>query len=208
MKLQKNSILTLAFLLFSAMAFCQRSDIFYSEFMGKNNSFSMNYDRKLFKFENNYGGLYGHVGIGKMSSQEVIATKFIKAPPNNPNSGSLGLDLFLFFLFFERDKTIERKQFFNVTNYNIGGKILLGTGKINGIIGLDARIDHIRQTIEPWENIPNQTKNFSNVALSPSVGLRWNKDHFMAQILLAPQTTYGNKKRTYGVVNVGMGFQF
>ncbi len=170
----------------------------------------MNYDRKIgsTQAENVYFSFYGHVGIGKLNSQEVIATKFIKGNQTYSNTGSLLLDIFIFAITYERDKTIERKQYFDVTNYSLGGKILLGNGRFNGIVGLDVRFDRINQRIEAWENIPNQTKNFNNTALSPSVGLRWNKDHFMAQLLLAPQKIYGIHGGTDGALNIGLGFQF
>lgn len=211
MTTKKISIATLAFLLLTTIVYAQRSDIFYTQFTGKNGSFSINYDRKIGAIHNDaavHCSLYGHVGIGRLSSQEVIATKFIPGNRSNPNTGSLGLDILIFIITFESDKTLERKQYFDVTNYSLGGSIVLGKGKFNGIVGLDVRFDRINQTIEAWEKIPEQTKNFNNTVLSPSVGLRWNEDYFMAQLLLAPRTIYGNQGSTDGVINVGVGFQF
>ncbi len=176
----------------------------------------MNYDRKIgsAQAENVYFSFYGHAGIGKLNSQEVIATKFIKgtsSPYVHFSNDPLGLLLDIFFNLVPTntpDETLIRQQYFDVTNYNLGGKILLGNGRFNGIVGLDIRFDRINQRIEAWENTPSQTKNFNNTALSPSVGLRWHKDHFMAQLLLAPQKIYGIHGGTDGALNIGLGFQF
>jgi hypothetical protein len=212
----KISISTFVFLLYATIGFSQKSNIFYTQFTGKNGSFSMNYDRKIgsTEKENVYFSLYGHVGVGKFSSQEIITTKFVKGT-KDPNfqfsNDPAGLLLGIFFNLANTqtpDITLERRQSFDVTNHYLGGKILLGKGAINVIVGLDLRFDRVKQTTEPWENIPEQTKYFTKAALSPSVGLRWNKELFTAHLLLAPQKVYGVQGSTDGVINVGLGFQF
>ena len=211
MKVSKIILTMLVVLGFSTIVFSQKSNIFYPQFTGKNGSFSMNYDRKIgsTQKENVYFSLHGHVGIGKLSSQEVIATKFIKGSSSYVHYNDILLDFFFNLAATKTpDVTLVRQQFFDVTNYNLGSKILLGNGKFNGIIGLDVRFDRINQRIEAWENLPQQTRNFNNTALSPSVGLRWNKDNLMAQIVLAPQTIYGRQNSTDGRLNIGFGFQF
>jgi hypothetical protein len=210
MTFKKISISTFVFLIYATIGFSQKNNIIYTQFTGKNSAFSMNYDRKLGAYHDETGqySFYGHVGIGTLSSQELMTTKFIKGSLTNANTGSLPLDIIIGIITYEPDKTLERRQFFEVTNYSLGGKILLGKGKLNVIVGLDARYDRVEQRIEPWESTPAQTINFGKTYISPSVGLRLNSKNLMAQLVLAPQTIYGNRGGTDGVVNLGLGFQF
>jgi hypothetical protein len=212
MTIQKNFISTLVFMLFSILAFSQKSNIIYPQIVGKNGSFSMNYDRKLGFYHDATGHFtfYGHIGIGKNASQEIIATKFVKGQSStHVHLNDILLDI-LFNLVNTNipDQTIERRQFFDVTNAYLGGKILLGKGKFNGIIGLDVRFDRVNQKIEAWENIPMQTKNYTKTALFPSAGIRYNVDNFMVQLLLEPQKIYGIQGGTDAVVSMGIGFKF
>jgi hypothetical protein len=212
MTIQKNAISTLVFMLFSIAAFSQKSNIFYVQFEGKNSSFSMNYDHKLGAYHDETGHyrFYGHIGIGKLSSQEIIATKFIKGKPNT----NVQLNDILLNIFFNLvsnatpDVTLERRQSFDVINYYSGGKIFLGSENFNVIVGLDVRFDRVNQTIEAWEKTPEQTLNYTKVALLPSLGLHWNKGNVVAQMVLSPQKVYGIQGGTDGVLNVGLGYQF
>ncbi len=218
MKIQKIFTTLLVVLGFSTGVFSQKSNVFYTQFSATNSSPSMNYERKFGTYHDptGYYNFYGHLGIGKMSSQEVIATKVIKGTttPNDPFTGNdpLGLLLYIFLNLVPNtgtpDQTLTQLQYFDVTNYNIGGKILLGKGKLNGIVGLDVRYDRINQRIEAWGNVAEQTKNYGKTFLSPSVGLRLNSGYFMTQLILAPQTTYGIKSNTDGVIYLGVGLQF
>jgi hypothetical protein len=219
MTFKKISICTFVFLIFATIGFSQKNNIIYTQFTGKNGSFSMNYDRKIGTYHDATGqcDFYGHIGIGKLSSHEIIATKVIKGTnsPNSPNvqftNDLLGL---LFNILFNAantktpDVTLQQQQSFDVTNYCLGGKILLGKGVFNVIVGIDARYDRVEQRIEAWETKPAQTINYGKTFISPSIGLRLISNHLTAQLVLSPQTIYGKHGRTEGVINVGFGFQF
>ena len=151
----------LAFLLATSSLFAQKRQLLDLHFNPDASSFACHYEYRLVKDPTQWVHVYGVAGVGRFSSVETINTKVIKGTTYNPNSGSLLLDILVYWVFSTPDKTIERKQSISANTFDVGGKIVIGQGVMNLELGLNTRFDVVKKQVDAWDNVAEQNSRFT-----------------------------------------------
>ena len=197
----------LAFLLATSPLFAQKRQLLDLHFNPAAASFASHYEYRLAKDPTQWVHVYGVAGVGKFSSVETINTKVIKGTTYNPNSGSLLLDILVYWVFSTPDKTIERKQYISANTFDVGGKIVIGQGVMNLELGLNTRFDVVKKQVDAWDNIAEQNSRFTEVYLLPSAGVRFNFHNFVLRFGVETHKTYQRKELELPKF-FAIGFQF
>ena len=184
----------LAFLLATSSLFAQKQQLLDLHFNPAASSFASHYEYRLVKDPTEWVHVYGVAGVGKFSSVETINTKVIKGTTYNPNSGSLLLDILVYWLFSTPDKTIERKQYISANTFDVGGKIVIGQGVMNLELGLNTRFDVVKKQVDAWDNIAAENSKFTQVYLLPSAAVRFNFHNFVLRFGVETHKTYQRKE--------------
>ena len=197
----------LAFLLATSSLFAQKRQLLDLHFNPAAASFASHYEYRLARDPTQWVHVYGVAGVGKFSSVETINTKVIKGTTYNPNSGSLLLDILVYWVFSTPDKTIERKQYISANTFDVGGKIVIGQGVMNLELGLNTRFDVVKKQVDAWDNISAKNTKFTQVYLLPSAAVRFNFNNFVLRFGVETHKTYQRKELELPKF-FAIGFQF
>ena len=186
----------------------QYNNHIYTQFGKSGTLISLNYDHCFYRTKDKNIQLLGHIGFGNYSFSETIDTKYIKGSQVSTNTGSILWDILLNAAFSTNDQIIERKQYFEVNNLNMGGKVLLGDGPVNIEFGLTGHLDFVNQNIDVWDNQSAETKEYTKFNIAPSMALKCNIKNVSCRLGAEMRQNYGKEAGVKFPFFVGIGLQF
>lgn len=205
----KKATFFAAIVLFLTQAvLAQKTNAIYWQFGKKATPGSINYDRRVYQTADKGVQIFGHVGFGGFSQEEILKTKVIPASYVDPHTGSTVLDLAVFFIFSDPSHTEEQKQFTNVNFLNVGGKMLFGKEKIKLEVGLNSRVDFVKQDTQIWQNEVAKTNQFTKFSILPSAALRYDGKGLTLRSGTELNRVYNNPNNYQFAFFLGAGFQF
>jgi hypothetical protein len=206
--MKNATFLAVIILLLTQSVLAQKANSIYLQFGKKATPSSINYDYRVYQTADTGVQIFGHVGFGSFAQEEILKTKVIPASYINPNTGSTVVDLILFFTFREPSYTKEQKQYTNINFVKIGSKILFGKDKIKLEVGLNSRIDFVKQETQIWENEAAKTSQFTTLSILPSSALRYDGKKMILRSGIELNRAYNNPNNYKFEFFLGAGLQF